>query len=504
MLISTRSDLTVEEHIRIFSDLKCLSKVNKEVVNDLASGVDLLKKLKKQAKTLSGGQKRKLQMAIMFAGGSAVCCVDEVSTGLDPISRRRIWEILLAERVHRTIIMTTHYLDEADYLADDIAIMFKGTLRASGTSASLKHTYGDGYTIKLPHHSDVELEVSGEFHREHSRHQTVYRVATAVLATELVEQLEKHGINDYQLSGPTMEELFIKVTGETIYSTEESSVDDEKVSNAKESQVAIDVTSTDYTLTEGRPIPFYAQWTILLHKRLLILRRRWIPYFIAVAFAIVGAGIAPLLIKSVTKPLQCPVPADLIDDRIYRSDFGREHYTYQSSYVQPDIYNKQYVFGPADKLTEEQIELMVSIYSTNYTYNYNYDNAYQHYGYHNTTELRSLLLLVDTYDEFSTSIKKNWADVDDYYASSGGGIYSAPFTTIKGGVWMGDETTNPTLLVRVRNVNSANQILNMMNVMGSGVRISGSYYSFAATKIPQLIELKSLMFIIYFGLIMAW
>jgi ABC-type Na+ transport system ATPase subunit NatA len=65
MLISTRSDLTVEEHIRIFSDLKCLSKVNKEVVNDLASGVDLLKKLKKQAKTLSGGQKRKLQMAIM-------------------------------------------------------------------------------------------------------------------------------------------------------------------------------------------------------------------------------------------------------------------------------------------------------------------------------------------------------------------------------------------------------------------------------------------------------
>jgi ATP-binding cassette subfamily A (ABC1) protein 3 len=62
-----RPDLTVKEHIRIFSDLKCLTDVN----NELASGVDLLKKLNKKAKTLSGGQKRKLQMAIMFAGTSS-------------------------------------------------------------------------------------------------------------------------------------------------------------------------------------------------------------------------------------------------------------------------------------------------------------------------------------------------------------------------------------------------------------------------------------------------
>jgi ATP-binding cassette subfamily A (ABC1) protein 3 len=66
-----RPDLTVKEHIRIFSDLKCLTDVNNEVVNELASGVDLLKKLNKKAKTLSGGQKRKLQMAIMFAGTSS-------------------------------------------------------------------------------------------------------------------------------------------------------------------------------------------------------------------------------------------------------------------------------------------------------------------------------------------------------------------------------------------------------------------------------------------------
>jgi ATP-binding cassette subfamily A (ABC1) protein 3 len=499
MLISGRPELTVEEHIRIFSDLKCLSKVNNEVIHELASGVDLLKKLKKQTKTLSGGQKRKLQMAIMFAGGSAVCCVDEVSTGLDPISRRRIWEILLAERSRRTIIMTTHYLDEADYLADDIAIMFKGSLRASGTSASLKHTYGDGYTVKLPHHTEVELEISGDLHREHSRHQTVYHVATPVLAAKLVEQLESHGLNDYQLSGPTMEELFIKVTGETIYSASILS-EDEKAASIKDAQVVIDVTETDYNLTEGKPISLSAQWSILLHKRMLIFPRRWIPYFIALAFAIVGAGIAPLLIKSVSKPLACPVLADLIDDFSYRNDFGSAHYRSETGYVEPDIYTKQYVFGPTDKLTEEGLELMVSVYSTNFTRQYG--GGVTMLGYLNTTEMRKQLVLVDTYDQFRASVQDNWDAVDKMYGDDG--WESSPYTTLKGGVWMGDKTSKPTLLVRVQNPDSSVQMMNMLNVMGSGVRISASYYSFAATKIPALIEVKSLMFIIYFGLIMAW
>jgi ABC-type multidrug transport system ATPase subunit len=75
VLTNTRPDLTVEEHIRIFSDLKCLERANNEIVNELAQGVDLQKKLKKKAKTLSGGQKRKLQMAIMFAGKMPTNCV---------------------------------------------------------------------------------------------------------------------------------------------------------------------------------------------------------------------------------------------------------------------------------------------------------------------------------------------------------------------------------------------------------------------------------------------
>ncbi|KAH8716914.1 hypothetical protein GQ44DRAFT_829766 [Phaeosphaeriaceae sp. PMI808] len=490
-------DLTVEEHIRIFSDLKCLSTVNKEVVNELAQGVDLLKKLKKKAKTLSGGQKRKLQIAIMFAGGSAVCCVDEVSTGLDPISRRRIWEILLAERGRRTIILTTHYLDEADFLADDIAIMYKGSIRASGTSASLKHSYGNGYTIKLPQHSNVDPQISGLVQREQSRHQTVYRVRTAALVAELVEELEKHDIRDYQISGPTMEELFIKVTGEKIQPVEETS-DNEKSAKPKASQVSINVIEDNYELTDGKPISIYKQWWILLGKRVQILKRRWVPYFIAVAFAIAGAGVAPLLIKSVTQPMKCPQPADLIYDYSYRNDFGTAYSANYARFTTSDLARKKYVFGPASKLTDEQLDLVASVYGTNYTRSY---TSTYIAGYNNGSEIRDQMLLVNTYDEFRETIRNNWKALAEGYTEDIRDY--SPFTTIDGGIWMGDEKTRPTLLVNARRVDSSNQILNIYNIMANRVPIAASYYPFARTTIPSLIDIKPLMFIIYYGLIMS-
>ena len=87
-------ELTVEEHVRIFNRLKSTGPCDsKDVLHTLIKRIDLDRKIGARAKTLSGGQKRKLQLGMMFTGGSAVCCVDEVSSGLDPISRRKIWDI---------------------------------------------------------------------------------------------------------------------------------------------------------------------------------------------------------------------------------------------------------------------------------------------------------------------------------------------------------------------------------------------------------------------------
>jgi ABC-type lipoprotein export system ATPase subunit len=86
-------ELTVEEHIGIFNRLKSMGHHDsKDVLQTLIKSIDLDRKIRARAKTLSGGQKRKLQLGMMFTGGSAVCCVDEVSSGLDPLSRRKIWE----------------------------------------------------------------------------------------------------------------------------------------------------------------------------------------------------------------------------------------------------------------------------------------------------------------------------------------------------------------------------------------------------------------------------
>jgi ATP-binding cassette subfamily A (ABC1) protein 3 len=396
--------------------------------------------------------------------------------------------------------LTTHYLDEADFLADDIAIMFKGSLRASGTSASLKHGYGDGYTVKLPYHSDVEPQISGDVHRQQSRHQTVYRVATPALVIELVENLEKQNVHDYQLSGPTMEELFIKVTGETIHTIDEPpEKENEKVVKAK--AAVVEVSENNYELSEGKPISVFQQWWVLLNKRFRIFKRRWVPYFVAVAFAIAGAGVAPLLVKSITKPMICPQPSDLIYDYTSRYDFGSQHYNSDYSYSMPDLQRLKYVFGPASKVDDKRLELMASVYSTNHTRGYSSTS----YGYKNGTQIKQQLLLVNTYDEFRSAVQGNWRAWAALYSQHGSSQSSyTPPTTIEGGIWMGDEGSSPTILVNMGSTRSSNQMLNMYNILTSGVGISASYYSFATTKIPSLIDVKPLMFIIYYGLIMAW
>ncbi|KAI4950383.1 hypothetical protein J4E91_004265 [Alternaria rosae] len=490
-------ELTVQEHIRIFSDLKCLSAANHEAVNDLAKGVDLLKKLSARAKTLSGGQKRKLQMAMMFAGGSAVCCVDEVSTGLDPISRRRIWEILLTERQQRTIIMTTHFLDEVDYLADDIAIMYKGTLRAAGTSASLKHGFGDGYTVKLPYKTDVDISISGPLQTEQSRHMTTYHVTTAAHAAEVAAELDNHHLDGYQLSGPTMEELFIKITGDSIQPLEEKAEEDDTV-KAKTANIIVDATELDYELSEGQPVSLLKQWWILLLKRVKVLKRRWLPYFVAVAFALVGAGIAPLLIKKFDAPLGCPVQADLIDNNAYRNDIGVFYAESNAYYSGTNELRKSYVAGPSDKLNSTRIGLMVDVYSTNHTFSYS--DTYKS-GYTNSSQFENQLLIVDTYEEFAQAVQNDWKELVARPRYSFGGGF--PITEIRGGIWMGDSSTSPTIMGDISGGAAMQQMLNFYNVMAGGVGISSSYNEFASTVIPSLIASDPTMFIIYYGLIMA-
>ncbi|NXI52583.1 ABCA1 protein, partial [Chloroceryle aenea] len=142
--------LTVEEHIWFYARLKGLpEKKVKEEMEQMAVDVSLPHKLKARTSKLSGGMQRKLSVALAFVGGSKVVILDEPTAGVDPYSRRGIWELLLKYRQGRTIIRSTHHMDEADILGDRIAIISHGKLCCVGSSLFLKNQLGTGYYLTL-------------------------------------------------------------------------------------------------------------------------------------------------------------------------------------------------------------------------------------------------------------------------------------------------------------------------------------------------------------------
>jgi len=98
---------------------------------------------------LSGGQKRKLSVGIAMIGDSKVVILDEPSSGMDTSSRRRLWEMLKENKSGKIIILTTHYMDEADILGDRICIMADGKIKCCGSSLFLKNRYGVGYNLVI-------------------------------------------------------------------------------------------------------------------------------------------------------------------------------------------------------------------------------------------------------------------------------------------------------------------------------------------------------------------
>ena len=113
------------------------------------ASVSLSKFRDRQVKGLSGGEKRRVSIAIALLGDNRVIFLDEPSTGLDPAVRRVIWEIIHRVKVNKTMVLTTHSMEEADILSDRIAIMTSGRLRCIGTSLHLKNLYGSGFRLNI-------------------------------------------------------------------------------------------------------------------------------------------------------------------------------------------------------------------------------------------------------------------------------------------------------------------------------------------------------------------
>jgi len=109
--------------------------------------IDLVEKADTFARYLSGGQKRKLSVGIAIIGDPKIIILDEPTAGVDPYSRRQLWSLLQSRRHGKVILLTTHFMDEADILADRKAVISKGKLRCCGSSLFLKNKFGIGYHL---------------------------------------------------------------------------------------------------------------------------------------------------------------------------------------------------------------------------------------------------------------------------------------------------------------------------------------------------------------------
>ena len=139
--------LTGEENLRLMADLRHLGRqTGRRRVTELLERFDLTDAARKPLSTYSGGMRRKLDLAMTLVGNPAVIFLDEPTTGLDPRSRRTMWQIireLVTDGV--TIFLTTQYLDEADELADHVAVLDHGRIVAEGTPAELKRRIPGGH-----------------------------------------------------------------------------------------------------------------------------------------------------------------------------------------------------------------------------------------------------------------------------------------------------------------------------------------------------------------------
>lgn len=163
--------MSVREHLELFARIKGVSSANlNDVVKILMHQMNLDDFENKLAGTLSGGNKRKLSVAIALIGSPPIVFLDEPSTGMDPVSRRFMWNVIAAistQRKESTIILTTHSMEECEALCTRVGIMVGGRLRCLGSVQHLKHRFGDGLMLELklmgtPTH-DIDARVASVF-----------------------------------------------------------------------------------------------------------------------------------------------------------------------------------------------------------------------------------------------------------------------------------------------------------------------------------------------------
>ena len=220
--------LTGTENLLLMADLHRLGRTEgRRLADELLTRFDLLDAAAKPAATYSGGMRRRLDLAMTLAGEPQVIFLDEPTTGLDPRSRRTMWRIvrdLAASGV--TIFLTTQYLDEADELADRIAVLDRGRIVAHGSAEELKRGVPGGHVrLQFTHATGLDAAaraLHGATRDEDNLALQVPGDGGVPALRELLDRLERAGIEVAALSvhTPDLDDVFFALTGHSTLTPE--------------------------------------------------------------------------------------------------------------------------------------------------------------------------------------------------------------------------------------------------------------------------------------------
>jgi ABC-2 type transport system ATP-binding protein len=235
--LTSDPDLTVEENLNIYAKLYSVPKAERiKNINEVLDAVDLQKWRGAQVKTLSGGMRRRVEIARGLVHNPHIFFLDEPTTGLDPVSRIAVWEMLnhLKETRHLTMLLTTHYMEEADKLCDRIAIVDHGNLVALGTPLELKQGVPGANVVEVHFDRETEqwqgrLEKLDGVTSVQAQSAGFYRVLTSSgskTTMQLVELAASLGetLTSLSVQNTTLDDVFVHYTGRQLRDEQVKSV----------------------------------------------------------------------------------------------------------------------------------------------------------------------------------------------------------------------------------------------------------------------------------------
>jgi len=218
----------LSERLNCWENLALIGKVHglsSEVVKsrskELLETMGLMERSRDQVRRFSGGMKRRLSIAMALVSDPQVLFLDEPTLGLDPQARRTIWEYIAALKGKKTILLTSHYMEEADFLSDRIGIIDEGRVVALGTSQELKTNLLEMRSMVVST-ENLTAEVLADLQSKYSRLEMakgrlkIYHKDLDFKA--IVDYLHSRGVTVYSaaLEQPTLEDVFIQITGKQL------------------------------------------------------------------------------------------------------------------------------------------------------------------------------------------------------------------------------------------------------------------------------------------------